>query len=154
MLSIKKIGFFILALVLFNGVQSFAQVIDADVKMEVSDAELNDFAGVYLQVFNKNREAQSEMVKEIESEGLTVQEYHQLSSARGDLQKVSLSKEKLVKKDVIDGKMQKINDRLQNNMNEIIGESKMGLERYQQIAEILGKNDALREKFQNILMKQ
>lgn len=154
MLSIKKIGFFILALVLFNGVQSFAQATDTDVKMEVSDAELNDFANVYLEVFIKNREAQSEMVKEIESEGLTIQEYHQMSSARGDLQKISLSKEKLAKKDIVDGKMQKINDKLQNNMDEIIGKSQMGKERYEQIAEIIGKNDDLREKFQNILMKQ
>lgn len=156
----KKLKTAALFVALMGGVTAFAQTPQPvqqqeNAQTEVNDSELQEFATVFKQVMLKNREAQQELVKVIQKEGLTVERYQELRKAEMDPEAtVELKDGEKDKKANVDAQFKKMGPKLQKEQEDIIENSNLSLQRYKEIAMTLRSNKDLQMKFQKMLMAQ
>jgi len=102
-----------------------------------------------------SQERQQEMLNEIEKEGLTGERYTELRMAEQNPAAVQSepSKEELDKKRRVDEKLQKIEQKTQQEQVAIVEDSGLSLERYQEIAQAVQSDQELNQKFQKMIME-
>ncbi len=142
---------------LMSGISGFAQTAaqqqEQTQKIEVNSSELQEFATVYKQVMETHRKNQQEMVSIIKEEGLTVSRYRELKTAENNPQaNLNISDIELKKKEHIDSKFQKMAPEFQKEQTLVIKKSNLSLDRYQQIAMAISRDQSLQEEFQKILI--
>ena len=121
---------------------------------EVSEAELTKFATAYMEMQVQNQEAQQEMVKIIEDEGMDVQRFSaiQQASMTPD-QKVEATDEEMKMHENVVAKMQKMQPEMEKKATEKIVASGLTMERFEALAAVIQNDQALQQRLQTILMK-
>lgn len=149
----KKIKGLLIMFVMMGSVASFAQTTKA--ADDVSDKELDQFVQSYKDVQAANQEAQQDMMKMIEDEGLDVQRFQTIQQASTDPSKeVDATKEEMDSHKKITSKMQAMQPELEKKMEGIIKKDGLTMDRYQAIAMAIQKDKDLQQKVQSKMMAQ
>ncbi len=144
MFTIKKVGYLFLFIIIANS--AFSQVPTND---QISDEELGMFASAVQQIQVLDQQAQQEMVKAIEEEGLNVQKFTAIQKAEGDPQQEPEADEKeLEKYNNARQEVVKVQQTVQGQMEKKIKETGLSVERYQVISQKVQQDPELREKVQ------
>lgn len=121
---------------------------------EVSDTELAQFANAYQEMQVQNQEAQQEMVKIIEAEGMDVQRFSAIQQASMDPnQEVDATPEEMKMHENAIGKMQELQPELEKKASEKIVATGLTMERFEALAAVIQKDQGLQQRLQEILMK-
>lgn len=122
---------------------------------KISDAELTQFANAYQEMQVQNQEAQNEMVKIIEAEGMDVQRFSAIQQASMDSnQDVDVSEAEIKMHENAIAKMQKMQPELEKQAMEKIVATGLTMERFEALAAVIQKDQGLQQRLQTILMKE
>lgn len=117
----------------------------------VSDRELLSFAQAYLEMMQINSGAQKEMADLITSEGLTLEEYHAIADSKDSDFTPDLEEEKFTLYEELQPKIQKIQQKLEKDVEKEFNKRKLTKERYQQIADRVKQDYLLEAKLQKFI---
>ncbi len=121
---------------------------------KVSDTELTNFANAYAEVQGVNEKAQNEMVKVIENSGMEIQTFnmmYQASQNPNAPMPADVSEADTKKYEEVVVKIEKMQPVFQKEMEEVIVENNLTVERYQQVVAQLQTDPELQEKLQSRL---
>ena len=118
---------------------------------EVSDDELKQFASVYPDVQKKSQEAQQQMAAVIEKDGMKLDRFNAIQTAKLQNQKPDASKDELKTFDKITDELDGMQPTLQKNIESAITSSGLSVERFQAIAAAIQSDPQLRTKFQQMI---
>jgi len=118
----------------------------------VTDEEVKLFATVYKEMQVINQGAQQTMMAAIEDEGLEIQRFNEIFQARQmPGQQVALAEDELEKFENATKEIEKIQEKIQLQMEEKIVELGLTPERYQEIGMQIQSSPALQSKIQEYL---
>lgn len=121
-------------------------------KIEVSDAELTQFAEVFQKMRMMNQEVQKEMMAVVENEELELQRFNEIHQANMDPNKeIQTTEEEDQKYKAVVAEFEVIQPEFQKKMEEVITESDLSMERYQQLAMALRSDAELQQRLQAIM---
>ena len=121
-------------------------------KIEVSDAELTEFAEVFQKMRMMNQKVQQEMMAVVQGEELELQRFNEIHQANMDPNKdVETTKEEDKKYKAVVAEFEVIQPEFQKKMQEVIAESDLSMERYQQLAMALRSDAELQQRLQSIM---
>ncbi|MCG9973322.1 DUF4168 domain-containing protein [Christiangramia crocea] len=121
-------------------------------KIEVSDSELTQFAQVFQQMRMINQKAQQEMIAVVQDEEFELQRFNEIHQAKMDPNKeVETSEEEDKKYELVVAELETIQPKFQKEMQEVISESELSMERYQQVAMALRTDAELQKRLQEIM---
>lgn len=145
--TINRISCLFMIFMTFSSFGAFAQTQET-----VSDQELEKFASALEHVQIINQEAQQEMVKAIQEEGLDVESYTKIQQAQQNPnQEVEATDEEMEKYNSVSGDIEKIQMQSQQKMEEKIKEEGLTIERYQEIVAALQASPELQENLQKYM---
>ncbi|WP_310994333.1 DUF4168 domain-containing protein [Aequorivita marina] len=120
----------------------------------VSDAELTQFANAYQEMQMQNQQAQQQMVKIIEDEGMDVQRFSTIQQASMDPnQEVDATVAEMKMHGNAIAKMEKLQPELEKKASEKIAATGLSMERFEALAAQIQQDQALQQRLQAILMK-
>lgn len=121
---------------------------------EVSDTELTQFATAYQEMQIQNQEAQQEMVKVIEAEGMDVQRFSAIQQASMDPeQNIEATDSEMKIHESAVAKMKKMQPALEKKATDKIVATGLTMERFEAIAAVIQNDQGLQQRLQAILMK-
>ncbi|PTX42435.1 uncharacterized protein DUF4168 [Christiangramia gaetbulicola] len=121
-------------------------------KIEVSDAELEKFADVFQKMRMMNQQVQQEMMAVVTNEDLELQRFNEIHQAEMDPNKdIETTSEEDKKYKAVVAEIEVIQPKYQKQMQEVITESDLSMERYQQLAMALRSDVELQQRLQEIL---
>jgi len=121
-------------------------------KIEVSDAELSQFADVFQKMRMMNQEAQKEMMAVIQEEDLELQRFNEIRQAKMDPEKeVQTTDVENKKYKAVVSELEEMQPELQKKMQEVIAGSDLSMERYQQLAMALRSDAELQQRLQQMM---
>jgi len=121
-------------------------------KIEVSDAELSQFADVFQKMRMMNQEAQKEMMAVIQEEDLELQRFNEIRQAKMDPEKeVETTDVENKKYKAVVSELEEMQPELQKKMQEVIAGSDLSMERYQQLAMALRSDAELQQRLQQMM---
>ena len=121
-------------------------------KIEVSDAELAQFAEVFQEMRMMNQQVQQEMMTVVTNEDFELQRFNEIHQAKMDPNKeIETTSEEDEKYKAIVAEIEVIQPKYQEKMQDVITESDLGMERYQQLAMALRSDVELQQRLQEIL---
>lgn len=120
--------------------------------IEVSDAELTQFAEVFQKMRMMNQQVQKEMMAIVEAENLELQRFNEIHQANMDPNKEADTTDEEAKKyKAIVAELEVMQPEFQKKMQNVIEKSGLSMERYQQMAMALRTDAELQQRLQNIL---
>jgi len=120
--------------------------------IEVSDAELTQFAEVFQKMRMMNQEAQKEMMATVQNEDFELERFNEIHQAQMDPKKeVETSAEEDKKYKAVVSELEKMQPEFQKKMQAVITESDLSMERYQQLAMALRSDAELQQRLQEIM---
>lgn len=145
----KKLAGFLLFFV-FSTLTLFAQ---AD-QTKVSDAELTKFASVFQQMRMMNQQVQQKMAKAVADEEMEIQRFNEIHQANlnPDMEVKASEEEKETYQEIVE-EIEKMQVGFQQQMQEIIEDSGLSMEKYQMIATRLQTDAQLQERLKNTLQQ-
>jgi hypothetical protein len=150
--SIKK--FTSLFIFLFAGIAvAFAQMPQQTVQpadpASVTDTEMEQFAGVFVELQTMNQQIQQEMVTAVQEEGIEVQRFNEIMNAQQDPnQEVDATQDELENFAAAGQAIQQIQQSAQQDMQKVITDSELSLNRYQAIMAAMRNNTGLQQRLQ------
>lgn len=120
-------------------------------QIEVSDAELEKFAQAYQRIRLAEQQAQQEMIAIVENHDLEIQTFNEIHQAKMQNQPVTASEEDQKKHSEAVAEIEGMQPEIQANMEEIITNQDLTVERYRQIANALQANQELQQRLQQIM---
>lgn len=150
--SIKK--FTSLFIFFFMGIAvAFAQMPQQTVQpadpASVTDTEMEQFAGVFVELQTMNQQIQQEMVTAVQEEGIEVQRFNEIMNAQQDPNKeVDATQEELELFAAAGQAIQKIQQSAQQDMQKVITDSELSLPRYQSIMAAMRNDSGLQQRLQ------
>lgn len=120
-------------------------------QIEVSDAELEKFAQAYQGIQVANQEAQREMISVVEDHDLDVKTFNEIHQAKMENRNVTASEEDQEKHREAVTEIEAMQPEIQSNMEEIITNQGLTVERYQEIAIAMQDDPQLQQRLQQIL---
>lgn len=121
-------------------------------KIEVSDAELTQFAEVFQKMRVMNQEVQKEMMTVVEEGDFELQRFNEIHQANLNPKKeVETTKEEDKKYEAVVAEIEEIQPKYQKKMQNVISESDLSMERYQQLASALRTDAELQQRLQAIM---
>ncbi|WP_300434582.1 DUF4168 domain-containing protein [Christiangramia sp.] len=121
-------------------------------KIEVSDAELAQFAEVFQRMRMMNQEVQKEMMAVVENEDFELQRFNEIHQAKMNPEKeIETTKEEDKKYEAVVGELEAMQPKFQKKMQAVITESDLSMERYQQLAMALQTDAELQQRLQKIM---
>ena len=149
----KLLNVFILVFVMGS-----ATVVAQNTKMpqqqniEVSDSELSEFAKVFQQMRVINQEAQQQMIQVVQDSDLKLERFNEIHQANLDPNKEAKTTDAESKKyEVAVTKLETIQPKFQERMKNLIDNSSLSVERYQQLAMALQSDASLQQRLQEEL---
>lgn len=116
-------------------------------QIEVGDEELAHFAKAFQGVRMINQQAQQEMATLVQDEGMDIQRFNEIHKATIDPSvEVDATEEEKEQHQKIAGEIEKMQIAFQGNLEEVIENEGMTVERYQQIATKLQTDPELQER--------
>ncbi|MDX1544360.1 MAG: DUF4168 domain-containing protein [Christiangramia sp.] len=120
--------------------------------IEVSDAELTEFAQVFQKMRVVNQEAQQEMIEVVQDEDFELQRFNEIHQAKIDPEKEVETTEKEEKRyELVVAELESIQPKFQKKMEDLVKESDLTMERYQQLAMALRTDPQLQQRLQAIM---
>jgi len=151
MLLSKKLYSFILVFTMAASV-AFAQVpqqMPQQQDIDVSDGEINQFASVFVELQSMNQGVQQEMMSAVEEEGIEVQRFNQIMQAQQDPNKeVEANEEELQNFAKASQAVEQIQAKVQKQMEKVITENDLTVQRYQQIMMAVRTDTELQQRLQ------
>ena len=151
MLLSKKLYSFILVFTMAASV-AFAQVpqqMPQQRDIDVSDGEINQFASVFVELQSMNQGVQQEMMSAVEEEGIEVQRFNQIMQAQQDPNKeVEANEEELQNFAKASQAVEQIQAKVQKEMEKVITENDLTVQRYQQIMMAVRTDTELQQRLQ------
>jgi len=121
-------------------------------QIEVSQSELTQFAEVFQKMRMLNQEAQKEMMEVIKDEGFELQRFNEIHQASMDPNKeVELSDAEDAKYKAAVKELESMQPEFQKEMQDLIADSDLSMERYQKIAMALRADAELQKRLQEVL---
>lgn len=121
-------------------------------QIEVTDAELTEFAQIFQQVRVVNQQAQQEMIEVVQEEDFELQRFNEIHQAKMNPEKEAELTEKEEKRyALVVAELETIQPKFQKKMQDIISESDLSMERYQQLAMALRSNPELQQRLQAMM---
>lgn len=121
-------------------------------KIEVSDAELNQFAEVFQKMRMMNQEAQRDMMAVVQEEEFELKRFNEIHMAKMDPEKeVEITAEEEKKYKAVVAELEVMQPEIQKRMQEVISESDLDMERYQQLAMALRSDTELQQRLQDLM---
>lgn len=121
-------------------------------KVDVSDAELEKFAEVFQQMRMVNQEAQKEMMQVVQEEGFELQRFNEIHQASMDPNKeIETTPEEDKKHQKVVKELESMQPKFQKEMEEVIANSDISMQRYQQLAMALRTDPELQKRLQEIM---
>lgn len=121
-------------------------------KIEVSDAELTQFAEVFQKMRMMNQEAQKEMMATVQEEDFELKRFNEIHQAKmGPNKEVETSAEEDKKYKAVVSELEEMQPEFQKKMQAVITESDLSMERYQQLAMALRSDADLQQRLQEIM---
>jgi len=151
MLLSKKLYSFILVFTMAASV-AFAQVpqqMPQQQDIDVSDGEINQFASVFVELQSMNQGVQQKMMSAVEEEGIEVQRFNQIMQAQQDPNKeVEANEEELQNFAKASQAVEQIQAKVQKEMEKVITENDLTVQRYQQIMMAVRTDTELQQRLQ------
>ncbi|WP_081212098.1 DUF4168 domain-containing protein [Salegentibacter sediminis] len=124
-------------------------------QVEVNDEELTKFANAYQGITVINQQAQQEMIKVVEDSGFDVKRFNEIHQASLDPNKEVevTSEEKAQHKEVV-SEIEGMQSEFQAEMEEVIKEQGLSVERYEQLAMALQRDTALQQRLQKLMQRK
>lgn len=121
-------------------------------KIEVSDAELTEFAQVFQKMRMVNQEAQQKMIQVVQEEDFELQRFNEIHQAKMDPEKeVETTEKEEEKYKVVVAELESMQPKFQQRIEDLIKESDLSMERYQQLAMALRTDPQLQQRLQAIM---
>lgn len=121
---------------------------------KVSDTELTNFANAYSEIQGVNEKAQNQMVEVIEKSGMEIQTFNMMYQAAQNPNApmpAEVSETDTEKYEKVVMEIEKMQPVFQKQMEEVIVENNLSVERYQQVVAQLQTDTELQEKLQSRL---
>lgn len=116
-------------------------------QIDVSDAELAKFANAFQGVRMINMEAQQEMTKVVQEEGMDIERFNQIHQATLNPEvEVDATKEEKEKHQKVIVQLEGLQTSFQERMDEVIQEQDLSPQRFEQIAMVLQQDPELQER--------
>lgn len=133
----------------------FAQQLPAQEQqqtVEVSDAELQKFVSALQGIQMVTQQAQQEMMQVVQKEGMEIQRFNEIHQATIDpnTELKATAEEKTQHKKII-GELETMQAGIQQQMEKLITDQGLSLERYEQIAMSLQNDTELQQRIQQML---
>lgn len=121
-------------------------------KVEVSDAELTEFAEVFQKMRMLNQQIQQEMMAVVKEKDFELQRFNEIHQAKMDPEKDIETTDKENKKyDAVVSELETIQPEFQQKMQTVIQDSDLSMERYQQLAMALRSDAELQKRLQEAM---
>ena len=121
-------------------------------KIEVSDAELNKFADVFQKMRMMNQEVQKEMMAVVQEENFELERFNEIHQAKMDPNKdVETTEVEDKRYNQVVSELEEIQPEFQKKMQNVISESGLSMERYQQLAMALRNDTQLQQRLQELM---
>lgn len=118
-------------------------------EIDVSDGEINQFASVFVELQSMNQGVQQEMMSAVEEEGIEVERFNQIMQAQQDPnQDVDANEEELQNFAKASQAVEQIQAKVQKEMEEVITENDLTVQRYQQIMMAVRNDAELQQRLQ------
>ncbi|PWH85040.1 DUF4168 domain-containing protein [Brumimicrobium oceani] len=115
---------------------------------EVTDQELEKFALIYQDVQIESQEMQKEAIAIIQTEGMELERFNEISQAQADPNNTSeASEEEKAQITKINTQMREIQSSFQSKIAEIVREKGMTVQRYQEVYTAVQQDTELQQKF-------
>lgn len=121
-------------------------------QIEVTDAELNKFAKVFQSLQVANQEIQRKMMAVIEAEEMDIATFNKIHKAKLENTEVDAAPEDIAKHGKAVEKIEVMQVGFQKEMESLITDSGLSIERYQEIATAMQADQGLQQRLQKILM--
>lgn len=116
-------------------------------KVEVNDAELTKFAEAFQKMRAANQEAQMKMMQIIKDNGMELQRFNTIHQAQQNPDKeVDMTSDEEKNYKAIVAEFQALQPTFQKKMQDIVSESGLSMERYQQLAMALRSDQELQQR--------
>lgn len=120
-------------------------------EVNVTDAELEKFAEAYQGIQVAQQEAQKKMIAAVEEEGMEIGAFNEIHQAKMQNQEVEASQADLQKHAKAVEKIEEMQPAIQAEMEEIITDADLTVEKYEQIAAAMQTNPELIQRLQKIM---
>lgn len=120
-------------------------------EINVTDAELEKFAEAYQGIQVAQQEAQKKMIAAVEEQDMEIGAFNEIHQAKMQNQEVDASQEDLQKHAKAVEKIEEMQPAIQAEMEEIITDADLTIERYEQIAGAMQTNPELIQRLQKIM---
>lgn len=125
------------------------------VEVDVNDEELTKFANAYQGITVINQQAQQKMVKTVEDSGFDVKRFNEIHQASLDPNKeVEVSSEEKAKHKAVVTEIESMQGDFQKDMENVIEEQGLSIERYEQLAMALQQDTELQQRLQKLMQGQ
>lgn len=153
----KKLAGFLLTVTMLGTATGFAQTPQMpqqqqQQKVEVTDAELNMFAKAFQGIRVIGQQSQQKMVQVIQKEGMEIEKFNKIhqASLNPQVEVEATEEEKTQHKNIL-SKLEPMQASMQEQMANVIKDTGLSLERYEQIAMGLQADPALQQRLQKVL---
>ena len=121
-------------------------------KIEVSDSELTEFAEIFQKMRMMNQQMQKEMTSVVENENFELQRFNEIHQAKMDPNKdIETTQEEDKKYEAVVAELEVMQPEFQKQMQEVIAESDLSMQRYQELAMALRSDAALQQRLQEMM---
>lgn len=133
-----------LSLLTFSTLFAFATPTD-----NVSNEDLEKFATIYLEINKVDQLAQNEMMETITNEGMDVEVFNDMMNAyQNPDEQLEASNEELEQFQDVASKVVDIQNKAQEEMQQVILDNGFTIEKYQEVAAAIQENPELQQKVQ------
>lgn len=153
----RKLAGFVLAVTMLGGTAVIAQTPQLpqqqqQQKVEVTDAELNKFAEAFQGIRVIGQQSQQEMMQVVEEKGMNVERFNEIHQAtlNPQVEVEATTEEKTQHKNII-SELEGMQASIQKQMEKVITDTGLTLERYEQIAMGLQSDSELQQRLQKVL---
>lgn len=122
---------------------------------KVTDDELNKFADAYINIQMQNQEAQQEMVRIIQNEGLKLERFSAIEeSMQNPNQKPDATEAEMKMHSDATAKIEKMQPALEKKAIEGIESKGLTFTRFQELATVIQQDQTMQQRLQDIMMKK
>ncbi len=153
MIRLNKLAGMLMVFMMLGSTAVFAQQLPQQQQQtEISDAELKQFVAAVQQIQMVSQQAQQEMMQVVQKEGMEVTRFTEIHEAtlNPEVELGATTEEKAAHKKII-GELETMQAGIQQQIEKLITEQGLSLEKYEQIAMQVQSDPKLQQRIQQML---
>lgn len=155
MTRLNKLAGMLIVFMMLGSTAVFAQQLPQQQQQqqtEVSDADLKKFVAAVQQIQMVSQQAQQEMMQVVQEEGMEIPRFNEIHEAtmNPEVEVEATTEEKDTHKKII-GELETMQAGVQQQIEKLITDQGLSLEKYEQIAMQLQSNPALQQRIQQMI---